>query len=83
MRLRSTIVPSATLPMVEAAELGDWCGEHLGSTPGEILFTTGHLSYVVGLRLADGRGVVVKVRPPRPELAACAMIHQGLWEAGC
>jgi hypothetical protein len=68
--------------MIETAELGAWCSEHLGSAPSETLFTAGHLSFVAGLRLEDGRGVVVKVREPRSALAACAMIHRRLWENG-
>ncbi len=40
-----------------------WCRRWLGAGAGEVLFTTGHLSRVVGLRLADGREVVLKVRP--------------------
>jgi hypothetical protein len=44
------------------AALSQWCGERLGSEPESILFTAGHLSEVRGLRLADGRQVVVKVR---------------------
>jgi hypothetical protein len=71
-----------TISVVGAAELSGWCAEHLGSTLHETLFTTGHLSYVVGVRLADGREVVVKIRQPRSELAACAMIQKSLWEAG-
>ena len=42
--------------------LSQWCGERLGSEPESILFTAGHLSEVRGLRLADGRQVVVKLR---------------------
>lgn len=40
-----------------------WCGAVLGARPTEVLFTVAHLSEVVGVRLADGRKVVVKRRP--------------------
>ena len=37
---------------------------------------------VRGLRLADGREVVVKIRPPSPRLAACVEVQRRLFEAG-
>jgi hypothetical protein len=37
---------------------------------------------VRGLRLADGREVVVKVRPRLARLAGCAVVHRALWTAG-
>jgi len=37
---------------------------------------------VKGLRLTDGREVVVKVRPPGSRLAGCAVVHRALWTAG-
>ena len=52
--------------------LREWCREHLGALVAERVFTAGHLSAVHGLRLADGREVVLKVawlgtsRPRRP-----------------
>ena len=44
----------------------------LGSPPAGETFRSGHLSAVVGLRLADGRAVVVKVRPDSSRMAGCA-----------
>jgi hypothetical protein len=35
-----------------------WCQRQLGAEPVEKLFRAGHLSLVVGLRLADDRRVV-------------------------
>jgi hypothetical protein len=67
---------------IPAPELAAWCTAHLGSAPAQTLFTTGHLSLVTGLRLRDGRAVVVKVRQSRPSHAACAAIQRALWEAG-
>jgi hypothetical protein len=37
--------------------------EHLGSPPADEIFRSEYLSAVIGLRLADDREVVVKVRP--------------------
>jgi len=39
-----------------------WCRGFLGATPVAALFVVSHLSEVVGVRLADGREVVVKRR---------------------
>lgn len=47
-----------------------------------MLFLTQHLSAVAGLRLVDGREVVVKARPPAARLAACAAVQRHLWAAG-
>lgn len=63
-------------------DLAAWCAEHLDVAPSEVLFTTGHLAFVAGLRLADGRRVVVKVRPGFPGLAQCVLIQQSLAEQG-
>jgi hypothetical protein len=62
--------------------IDEWCQRYLGSAPVERLFTTHHLSIVEGLRLADGRAVVVKVRPGRPRLAGCHAVHQHVWYNG-
>ena len=60
---------SPSVPAVDPALLAMWCSEHLGSPPAAELFRCGFLSAVVGLRLADDREVVVKVRPVSPRLA--------------
>ena len=39
-----------------------WCRSVLGASPVAVLFLSSHLSEVVGVRLADGREVVVKRR---------------------
>jgi hypothetical protein len=36
-----------------------WCRRRLGAEPAEVLFRAGYLSQVTGLRLADGRAVVL------------------------
>lgn len=62
--------------------LAVWCKRWLGAPPAARLFEAGYLSTVKGLRLADGREVVVKVRPREPRLAGCAEVHRALWTAG-
>ena len=62
--------------------LAVWCRRYLGAPPTAELFEAGYLSTVKGLRLADGRKVVVKVRPREPRLAGCAVVHRALWTAG-
>ncbi|WP_240687058.1 hypothetical protein [Amycolatopsis suaedae] len=73
---------SSRAPVVDPARLARWCTEHLGSPPAAELFRSGHLSAVVGLRLADGREVVVKVRPGSPRIAACVEVQRRLFQAG-
>lgn len=63
-------------------ELDQWCERALGSRPAEVLFATGHLSRVLGIRLSDGRDVVVKIRPAAPRIAGCVAVQRALWAAG-
>jgi hypothetical protein len=70
------------VPAVEAASLAAWCTDHLGSAPAAELFRSGHLSAVIGLRLADKREVVVKVRPTSPRIVACVEVQRRLFESG-
>jgi hypothetical protein len=60
---------------VRAETLAAWCERWLGSPPTAELFEAGHLSVVKGIHLADGRDVVVKVRPRIPRLAALATVE--------
>jgi hypothetical protein len=46
------------------------------------MFRSGYLSAVIGLRLADDREVVVKVRPDSPRIAACVDVQRRLFQAG-
>ena len=46
------------------------------------LFTSGYLSAVIGLRLADDREVVVKVRPDSPRIVACVEVQRRMFESG-
>jgi hypothetical protein len=56
--------------------------EHLGSPPADEIFKSGNLSAVIGLRLADDREVVVKVRPYSPRIAACVEVQRHVFQAG-
>ena len=62
--------------------LVDWCVRHLGSPPVEQFFGVQRLSAVHGLRLADGREVVLKVRGPWIGRLACTVVHEAMWQAG-
>jgi phosphotransferase family enzyme len=46
------------------------------------MFRSGHLSVVIGLRLADDREVVVKVRPDSPRIAACVEVQRRMFRSG-
>ena len=75
-------MPESRRPAVSTDALTSWCRRWLGAPPVAELFGSGYLSTVTGLRLADGREVVVKVRPPSSRLAGCAVVHRALWTAG-
>src|ERR1700733_8484550 len=74
-------MPGSRRPAVRMDALAVWCKRWLGSPPAAELFEAGYLSTVKGLRLADGREVVVKVRPYAVRLAGCAVVHPALWAA--
>jgi Phosphotransferase enzyme family len=76
------VVPESRRPAVGLDALAVWCTRWLGAPPAAELFEVGYLSTVRGLRLADGREVVVKVRPHESRLAGCAVVHRALWAAG-
>ena len=73
---------SPRLPIVDPVRLAQWCEEHLGSPQAGEIFSSGNLSAVIGLRLADSRAVVVKVRPDSPRMAACVEVQRRLFESG-
>ena len=73
---------STRVPGIDPGRLAVWCAEHLGSPPAGELFRSGHLSAVIGLRLADDREVVVKVRPHSRRLVACVEVQRRMFEAG-
>ena len=73
---------SPRVPAVDPGRLARWCQEHLGSPPTGELFRSGYLSAVIGLRLGDGREVVVKVRPHSPRVAGCVEVQRRVFQAG-
>jgi aminoglycoside phosphotransferase (APT) family kinase protein len=70
------------LPVIDAASLAAWCEVNLGSPAETELFRTGHLTCVIGTRLADGRKVVVRVRAAAPRVAVCTEVQRWLFDAG-
>lgn len=71
-----------SVPVVDPASLAAWCELHLGSPAVEELFRDGHLARVVGVRLADGREVVVKIRPAAPRVRGCTQVQRRLYQSG-
>lgn len=63
-------------------EVAGWCRETFAADPERILFELGHLSQVLGLRLTDGRELVVKVRPWQERLIACGHVQAHLHGKG-
>ena len=64
------------------AAVAAWCEHRLGAGPAEVLFRAGHLSVVLGLRLTDGRRIVVKARSPSPRVHGCVAVQRALAQAG-
>lgn len=63
-------------PETWRSDLPAWCAATLGARPERVLFESGWQSAVVGLRLDDGRDVVVKIRLAEPRVAACDLVHR-------
>ncbi|GGM06008.1 hypothetical protein ACFFX1_26900 [Dactylosporangium sucinum] len=63
-------------------DLDAWCARWLGSPVAQTSNIAEHLSSVHAVRLADGRRVVVKIRPAEARLAGCFAVHKHLWRAG-
>ena len=61
---------------LDRSALSEWCQRHLDSEPDEVLFEAGYLSQVIGLRLATGGEVVVKVRAWQDRLVGCGQVQQ-------
>lgn len=59
-----------------------WCLAQLSSEPVKVLFELHQMSTVIGLRLADGREVVVKARGDEGRAASCVAAQQRLAESG-
>jgi Ser/Thr protein kinase RdoA (MazF antagonist) len=60
-----------------------WCRRELGAVPVALLLASAHMSEVLGLRLDDGRHVVVKSRPdPTRRAVTCVAVQRHAAEAG-
>jgi hypothetical protein len=59
-----------------------WCENELGSIPAIELFKAGHLGEVRGIELADGRRVVIKLRPADKRAGRVVVIQRRLYQAG-
>lgn len=64
------------------AWLPAWCADQLGSEPDGVLFQVHQVSTVFGLRLRDGRDVVVKARADDGRAASCVAAQTLLSERG-
>ena len=62
--------------------LSRWCRERLGNEPEQVLFEAGYLSQVIGLRLTNGRDVVVKVRAWQERLIGCGQVQYSVSVGG-
>jgi hypothetical protein len=67
---------------LERTALSRWCLKRLGSQSEQILFEAGYLSRVVGLRLTNGRDVVVKVRAWQERLIGCGQVQYSVSVGG-
>jgi Phosphotransferase enzyme family len=68
--------------VLDDARISGWCAQSLGTPVARVLFRSGHLAQVVGAELADGRSVVIKVRPFEPRVAGCTAVQAHLAAAG-
>ncbi|ATY14089.1 hypothetical protein CU254_29470 [Amycolatopsis sp. AA4] len=62
--------------------LSDWCLAHLGTAPVDVLFKAEQVSTVHGLRLADGRKIVLKARPDDGRAESCVAAQAQLAARG-
>jgi phosphotransferase family enzyme len=69
--------------LVRPAWLADWCRDELGGVPTETLLRVEQMSQVFGLRLDNGREVVVKARAdPYRRIASCVRAQSHLFKHG-
>jgi len=72
--------------IVQVDDLPDWlpawCVDELGDEPAAVLFDVRSISAVFGLRLADGRDVVVKARENDGRAESCVAAQARLAERG-
>jgi hypothetical protein len=65
-----------------AAKLSEWCQRWLDSPVEQVLIETGFAVRVFGVRLSDGREVVIKARRFTPRLVGAASVQHHMWTAG-
>jgi hypothetical protein len=75
-------VGSVERPEVSTRQLSDFCRSRLGSDLSEALFEKGYSSAVFGVRLSNGREVVLKWRAWRERLRPCHDVQRRMWESG-
>ena len=72
-----------TVPLDDLPDwLPGWCLDHRGGELAGVLFQLQQVSMVFGLRLADGRDVVVKARADDGRAVSCVAAQAGLAERG-
>jgi hypothetical protein len=64
------------------SDVEEWCARWLGSPAQSRLFATGGMAQVLGLRLVDGRNIVVKIQRPQARSYGCMTAQRHLWRAG-
>ncbi|WP_086826129.1 phosphotransferase [Allokutzneria sp. NRRL B-24872] len=62
--------------------LPSWCVDQVGCAPVSVLFAERSISAVFGVRLADGRDVVVKARADDDRAASCVAVQSHLARRG-
>lgn len=67
---------------IAVGDVDSWCRRHFSAGVGAVLFCEGYLSTVLGVELASGQRVVVKVRPRAERLYGCAAVHERLYARG-
>lgn len=82
MRLETVERAARAYEQVTVGSVSRWCAAALGSPVATVDFRAGHLSQVLGVTLADGRPVVVKVRGWQDRLLACTGVQRHLAATG-
>jgi len=60
----------------------EWCERWLGVIPVAPLFDIHKISDVRGMRLSDGREIVMKIRAAEPRIGSCVAVQRHLWDEG-
>jgi Phosphotransferase enzyme family len=68
--------------VLDDALLADWCRRYLGAPLERVLFRSGFVSDVVGVKLSSGPRAVVKARPFQSRVAGCLEVQAALARVG-